>query len=121
MFSFFPGRNPGVPCSTTKAEIPFLPRSRSVTAKTTQISPTEPRGISGYTFAVGCESDFDQSIRLQRDEIEDRDFRQPFPPYLEDEEPSFGVFVYRVALDGNEVRSSPFLGAPVRWRLDYTR
>jgi len=31
-----------VPCSTTNAEMPFLPLSGSVTAKTTITSPTDP-------------------------------------------------------------------------------
>jgi len=78
--------------------------------------PSETRGLSGYTFALGCESDLDQVIKLQRDEIEDRDFRQPFPPYLHDEKGvRFGVFVKRVKLDGQEVKDSPFRDAPVRW------
>ncbi len=37
----------------------------------------EPRGVSGYTFAVGHESDMDQAIYLQREQIPDRDFREP--------------------------------------------
>jgi len=37
----------------------------------------EPRGVSGYTFAVGKESDFDQAICLQRCQIADADFRDP--------------------------------------------
>ncbi len=42
MFSFFPGRMPGVPCGTMKAEMPRLPRVRSVTAITTITPPTLP-------------------------------------------------------------------------------
>jgi hypothetical protein len=37
----------------------------------------EPRGVSGYTFAVGHENDFDQAICLQRCQIADPDFREP--------------------------------------------
>src|SRR5512143_2084819 len=40
--SFFPERKPGVPRSTTNAEIPFLPRERSVTAITTAMSAMPP-------------------------------------------------------------------------------
>ena len=40
--SFFPERKPCVPRSTTKAEIPFLPLLRSVTAITTAVSATRP-------------------------------------------------------------------------------
>jgi hypothetical protein len=46
----------------------------------------EPRGVSGYTFAVGHENDLDQVIYLQRDQIDDLDFRKP-------EIPDFGVHV----------------------------
>jgi hypothetical protein len=38
--SFLPARNPGVPRSTTKAEMPFLPLLASVTAITTATSAT---------------------------------------------------------------------------------
>jgi hypothetical protein len=37
----------------------------------------EPRGVSGYTFAVGRENDLDQVIYLQRAQIADADFREP--------------------------------------------
>jgi hypothetical protein len=46
----------------------------------------EPRGVSGYTFAVGHENDLDQVIYLQRDQIPDADFREPHTE-------GFGVFV----------------------------
>lgn len=43
----------------------------------TDPDPTrEGRGVSGYTYALAGESDLDQLIRLQRSEIEDRDFRE---------------------------------------------
>ncbi len=43
LFSFLPGRNPSIPLSSTKAEMlwPRVPLG-SVTAKTTQVSPTLP-------------------------------------------------------------------------------
>ena len=43
LFSFLPGRNPSIPFSSTKAEM-LWPRGPlvSVTAKTTQMSPTLP-------------------------------------------------------------------------------
>jgi len=40
--AFFPGRIPGVPRSTTKAEMPFGPDALSVTAITTITCPTPP-------------------------------------------------------------------------------
>ncbi len=81
----------------------------------TDPDPTrEPRGASGYVFAVGYESDLDGVIRLQCDEIEPRDFRQPFPPYRTEETERFGVFVTRVELDGAPVSDHPLVGAAVR-------
>jgi hypothetical protein len=76
--------------------------------------PSERRGISGYTFAFGCESDLSQHICLQRDEIPDQDFRQPFPPYLQSEDPPFGVFVKAATVDGRPHDGSPLVGQPVR-------
>ena len=40
--SFLPGRKPGVPRSTMKAEMPFLPLLLSVTAMITAVSATRP-------------------------------------------------------------------------------
>ena len=40
--SFLPERKPGVPRSTTNAEMPFLPAARSVTAMTTAVSAIRP-------------------------------------------------------------------------------
>jgi hypothetical protein len=48
----------------------------------------EPRGVSGYTFAVGREHDFDQVIHLQGDEIDKIDFREPHSDQPKDQ---FGV------------------------------
>ena len=42
LFSFLPGRMPGVPFGTMKAEMPRLPRARSVTAMTTITPPMLP-------------------------------------------------------------------------------
>lgn len=43
----------------------------------TDPDPTwEPRGVSGYTRAVGRESDFDRVLHLQRSEIPDCDYRR---------------------------------------------
>lgn len=77
--------------------------------------PSETRGVSGYTFAVAGESPLDQIIRLQRDEIEDRNFREPFPPYLEEENPDLSVRVRRVLLDGQPSTNHCFDQANVRW------
>ena len=42
----------------------------------TDPDPTwEPRGVSGYTRAVGYESDFDRVLYLQRSDIPERDYR----------------------------------------------
>ena len=42
LFSFLPALIPGVPCSTTNAEIPRCPFARSVTAITTITPPMAP-------------------------------------------------------------------------------
>jgi len=56
----------------------------------------DPRGVSGFVFATGWENDLDQIVRMQRDEIEDCDFRVvPDDPSCE----QFGVFVTGVTLD----------------------
>lgn len=73
----------------------------------------EPRGASGYVFAVGDENDLDQIIRLQRDEIEDCDFRV-VPGERSSEH--FGVFVTGVELDGAAFPAGERLvGGKVRW------
>ncbi len=77
--------------------------------------PSERRGISGYTFAVGCESDLSQKLCLQQHEIKKGDFRQPFPPYLQQENPRFGVFVRRVRLEHHHLPDHPLEGAAVNW------
>src|SRR5688500_6467325 len=73
----------------------------------------DPRGVSGYTFAVGAENDMDQVVRLQRDEIDPVDFRV-VPGERSSEQ--FGVFV-----TGAEVGGEPWApgarlpGGKVRW------
>jgi len=67
----------------------------------TDPDPTlERRGTSGYTFSLPRESDFDRIIKTQFDQIPARDFRQPFPPYLQAAAGApprrFGVFVTSV-------------------------
>ncbi len=87
----------------------------------------DPRGASGYTFAIGNENDLDAVIRLQRDEIDDVDFREAWPPphypesharFGEDgSDERFGVFVSRVELDGEQYRpgEDALRGGTVRW------
>lgn len=87
----------------------------------------DPRGASGYTFAIGDENDLDQIIRLQRDEIEEVDFRKAWPPPYyppsharareDGSEDRFGVFVNRVELDGTayEPGENALVGGKVRW------
>jgi hypothetical protein len=73
----------------------------------------DPRGASGYVFCTGWESDLDQIIRLQREEIDPRDFRVvPGDPSSE----RFGVFVTGVTLDGAPWAPGDALnGGKVRW------
>jgi hypothetical protein len=98
----------------------------------TDPDPSEdPRGVSGYTYAIGDESDLDLIIRLQTDEIDPpQDFRlrnlpEYYPPQLveaatgkkslkeflapvkdaselpEKERELFGIYVTSVKLNGN--------------------
>lgn len=105
----------------------------------------DPRGVSGYTYAVGAESDLDLIIRLQLDEILPVDFRQRnLPNYpsellkirtgfdnMEDFEASlktpeavaeaekqmFGIFVTSVEMNGEsfEAGTAALQGGQVRW------
>lgn len=87
----------------------------------------DPRGASGYTFAIGEESDLDTIIRLQRDEIADADFRAAWPPPYypptharageDGTEDRFGVFVSAVELDGRRYARGEraLVGGKVRW------
>ncbi len=79
----------------------------------------DPRGASGYTFALGYENDLDQIIRLQRDEIPDCDFRDAPPPSYPPEHATkqFGVFVTGVTLGGKPfVRAAQALReGKIRW------
>lgn len=81
----------------------------------------DPRGASGYTFAVGAENDLDMTIRLQRDEIPDIDFRDaPEPNYPNKANQQFGIFVthttYRSQASADHDKSLPVLNSgKVRW------
>lgn len=87
----------------------------------------DPRGASGYTFAIGAENDLDQIIRLQMDEIPPQDFRPAWPPPSlppshpfsggKKGEPTFGVFVSKVELGGTRWKPAEKLlvGGKVRW------
>ncbi|WNG19787.1 hypothetical protein [Cystobacter fuscus] len=68
----------------------------------TDPDPTdEPRGVSGFTFAVAGEPDFDRVIR----------FHDPVAPRSHG--PRVGVFVKSVALDGQLVPEHPLRGGRV--------
>jgi hypothetical protein len=87
----------------------------------------DPRGASGYTFAIGAENDFDQVIRLQRDEIPAQDFREAWPAASLPESHAhhgggpeaewFGVYVSKVEEDGRSCPAAEQVlkGAKVRW------
>jgi hypothetical protein len=61
----------------------------------------EPRGVSGFTFALAGEPDFDRVIR----------FHHPVAPRTH--APQVGVFVTSVSVDGEAVPDHPLLGAIV--------
>ena len=61
----------------------------------------EPRGVSGWTFAVAGEPDLDRVIRLQD------------PVAVRSHGPTIGVSVRAVSLDGNQVADHPLVGARV--------
>jgi hypothetical protein len=61
----------------------------------------EPRGVSGFTFALAGEPDFDRIIRLQN----------PIAPRSHG--PQVGVFISSVGVDGQAVPEHPLLGASV--------
>ncbi len=61
----------------------------------------EPRGISGTTFAVAGEPDFDRVVRFH-DPVSPRSFGQPV-----------GVFVHEVHLGGQPRADHPLIGARV--------
>jgi hypothetical protein len=68
----------------------------------TDPDPTdEPRGVSGFTFALPGEPDLDRVIR----------FHDPVAP--RSHAPAVGVFVRAVALAGKRVPAHPLLGARV--------
>jgi hypothetical protein len=73
----------------------------------------DPRGASGYTFAVGWENDLDQIIRLQQDEIDPRDFRVVSGDRSSER---FGVFVTQVTYENAPWGPGQALqGGKVRW------
>lgn len=61
----------------------------------------EPRGVSGWTFAVAGEPDLDRVIRLQ----------DPVAPRSHG--PRVGVSVRAVSIDGNQIPEHPLLGGQV--------
>ena len=68
----------------------------------TDPDPTdEPRGVSGFTFALAEEPDFDRVIR----------FHHPVAPRSHG--PQVGVFVTSVSVDGQEMADHPLLRASV--------
>jgi hypothetical protein len=68
----------------------------------TNPDPTdEPRGVSGYTFALPGEPDLDRVLRTSN----------PVAPRTHG--PAIGVFVRRVTVDGVAVASHPLVGACV--------
>lgn len=69
----------------------------------TNPDPTdEPRGVSGFTFAVAGEPDLDRVIRLQN------------PPHPRSHAPEVGVAIRGVALNGERQAGHPLLGAGLR-------
>jgi hypothetical protein len=73
----------------------------------TNPDPTdEPRGVSGYTFALPGEPDLDRIIRLQN----------PVAPRSHG--PEVGVRVNAVTVHGHALADHPMVGAPVAWLDD---
>src|SRR5829696_4122045 len=69
----------------------------------TDPDPTdEPRGVSGWTFAVAGEPDLDRTLRLQPEGAVNRRFG-----------PTVGVAVRRVELFGEDVPDHRLVGATV--------
>lgn len=88
----------------------------------------DPRGASGYTFALGDENDFDAIIRLHDDEIDPKDFREAWPPAnypathplsktAGTDKERFGIFVSKVKLDGADYQpgNDALVSGKVRW------
>ena len=67
----------------------------------------EPRGVSGYTFALPGEPDLDRILRFQ---LEGTHLRDGSPMVTE---ATFGVNVHEVALRGRAANDHPLLRAPV--------
>ncbi len=72
----------------------------------------EPRGVSGYTFALPGEPDLDRVLRFQS---EGTTLRPGSPLVTRD---TFGVAVHEVALRGEAATGHPLVGAPVRVPAD---
>lgn len=68
----------------------------------------EPRGVSGYTFAVGHENDFDQVICLQREQIANEDFRE------QPDDRKFGVYATDAEIIADDGTSEPLASELVR-------
>ncbi|NNE11356.1 MAG: hypothetical protein HKN41_03835, partial [Ilumatobacter sp.] len=67
----------------------------------------EPRGVSGYTFALPGEPDLDRTLRFQLDGTHLRDGSTMVTTS------TFGVKVHEVALRGQAASDHPLLGLPV--------
>lgn len=67
----------------------------------------EPRGVSGYTFALPGEPDLDRILRFQREGTHLRDASTLVT------EATFGVTVHEVALRGQAAKDHPLVGLPV--------
>lgn len=68
--------------------------------------PDEPRGVSGYTFALPGEPDLDRLLRTS----------DPVAPRSHG--PAIGVFVRRVVVDGTDLPTHPLRGAQLRLLSD---
>lgn len=74
----------------------------------------EPRGVSGYTFALPGEPNLDRTLRFQLDGTHLRDGS----PLVT--EATFGVAVHEVALRGQAAKDHPLVGLPVHVPPDAT-
>ena len=68
---------------TTKAQYLYLHFEGYFQCRlATDPDPTrEPRGVSGYTYALAGEDDLDQVIYLQGEQIPTNNYRESFPPF----------------------------------------
>lgn len=73
----------------------------------TDPDPTrEPRGVSGYTYALAGEDDLDQVIFLQGEQIDPRNYRESFPAYPGPQE-DMGVKVTHVTYQDQKTNYPP--------------